>query len=572
MMSTTDFSRRDAVKTAEPQAASESAKTGIAALWRPALVQAFVKLDPRQLKRSPVMLVVELTAILTTVLCVIPNPQVPTSVCVQIALWLWFTVLFANFAEALAEGRGKARADSLKAGSEGLKARIRDENGSLRTINASELRKGDVVRVDAGEMIPGDGEVIEYTLKMKQFSQDGLLSTLQANGEVTTAHIDELARQIAGFHLSSPQVGTESELGSPDSVMAPVVQNFEQIRPLISEKSDLAQLEALQAWAESSFARLKPLLAQRKADGFIHECHGDIHLGNATVIDGKVVLFDCIEFNEPFRKTDVYADIGFLAMDLEDRGLKSLSRRLISQYLEVTGDYAGLELLNFYKAYRAMVRAKVALFSQPSDADGVQRAATLRQYRNYANLAESYSAIPSPFLTITHGVSAVGKSHVAMRLVESLGAIRLRSDIERKRLFAGRDEEMYGAQANDATYAHLHELAGITLRAGFSVVIDATYLKHGQRDAAAKVAENTGVPFMILDCEAPQAVIAGWLAQRQAQNNDPSDATLEVIEAQQANRELLSAEETLRSKKVATHISSELDSLIDNLRQRLPGL
>ncbi|WP_234830001.1 bifunctional aminoglycoside phosphotransferase/ATP-binding protein, partial [Pseudomonas savastanoi] len=471
-----------------------------------------------------------------------------------------------------AEGRGKARADSLKAGSEGLKARIRDENGSLRTINASELRKGDVVRVDAGEMIPGDGEVIEYALKMKQFSQDGLLSTLQANGEVTTAHIDELARQIAGFHLSSPQVGTESELGSPDSVMAPVVQNFEQIRPLISEKSDLAQLDALQAWAESSFARLKPLLAQRKADGFIRECHGDIHLGNATVIDGKVVLFDCIEFNEPFRKTDVYADIGFLAMDLEDRGLKSLSRRLISQYLEVTGDYAGLELLNFYKAYRAMVRAKVALFSQPSDADGVQRAATLRQYRNYANLAESYSAIPSPFLTITHGVSAVGKSHVAMRLVESLGAIRLRSDIERKRLFAGRDEEMYGAQANDATYAHLHELAGITLRAGFSVVIDATYLKHGQRDAAAKVAENTGVPFMILDCEAPQAVIAGWLAQRQAQNNDPSDATLEVIEAQQANREPLSAEETLRSKKVATHISSELDSLIDNLRQRLPGL
>ncbi|WP_116828677.1 potassium-transporting ATPase subunit KdpB [Pseudomonas syringae] len=149
-----------AAKSTESQA-TESAKTGIAALWRPALVQAFVKLDPRQLKRSPVMLVVELTAILTTVLCVIPNPQVPTSVCVQIALWLWFTVLFANFAEALAEGRGKARADSLKAGSEGLKARIRDDNGNLRIINASELRKGDVVRVEIGEMIPGDGEVIE---------------------------------------------------------------------------------------------------------------------------------------------------------------------------------------------------------------------------------------------------------------------------------------------------------------------------------------------------------------------------------------------------------------------------
>lgn len=151
----------EAVKTAGAQAVHEPARTGFSALWRPALVQAFVKLDPRQLKRSPVMLVVELTAILTTVLCVIPDPQVPTHVAVQIAIWLWFTVLFANFAEALAEGRGKARADSLKAGSEGLKARCRAQDGSFRIINAGELRKGDVVRVEAGEMIPGDGEVIE---------------------------------------------------------------------------------------------------------------------------------------------------------------------------------------------------------------------------------------------------------------------------------------------------------------------------------------------------------------------------------------------------------------------------
>lgn len=419
----------------------------------------------------------------------------------------------------------------------------------------------------------GTGEVIEYALKMRQFPQDGLLSTLQANGELTTAHIDQLARQIADFHIEAPRVTSENELGSPDSVMAPVLQNFEQIRPLISEASDLSQLKALQAWAESSFERLKPLLARRKADGFIRECHGDIHLGNATLIDGKVVLFDCIEFNEPFRMTDVYADIGFLAMDLEDRGLKSLSRRLISQYLELTGDYQGLELLNFYKAYRAMVRAKIALFSLAADADGVQRAATLRQYRNYANLAESYSAIPSRFLVITHGVSAVGKSHVAMRLVESLGAVRLRSDIERKRLFAGQDgESLYGSQASEATYARLNELASQALRAGFPVVIDATYLKREQREAAAQVAETTGVPFLILDCEAPQAVIAGWLEQRQTQDNDPSDATLEVIEAQQASREPLSAEEVLRSKRVETNVSSDLDNLIDNLRQRLPGL
>ena len=143
--------------------ASHSAKdqTRVAALWRPALVQAFVKLDPRQLKRAPVMLVVALTALLTTALCFAPGNGVSSGVAAQIALWLWFTVLFANFAEALAEGRGKARADSLKAGSQGLTAQRRKRDGSFESVAATALRKDDVVRVVAGEMIPGDGEVLE---------------------------------------------------------------------------------------------------------------------------------------------------------------------------------------------------------------------------------------------------------------------------------------------------------------------------------------------------------------------------------------------------------------------------
>ncbi|MDG9884027.1 AAA family ATPase [Pseudomonas sp. GD04058] len=426
----------------------------------------------------------------------------------------------------------------------------------------------------------GEGEAIEFALKMRQFPQEQMLSTLQANGELTAAHIDQMARQIAEFHLQAPRVAVEHPLGTPESVMAPVEQNFEQIRPFLSDKADLQQLDALQAWARSNFDRLHPLLEARKAQGFIRECHGDIHLGNATVIDGKVVIFDCIEFNEPFRLTDVYADTAFLAMDLEDRGLKCLARRFISQYLELTGDYAGLELLNFYKAYRALVRAKVALFSMPADADGVQRATTLRQYRNYANLAESYSAIPSRLLAITHGVSAVGKSHVAMRLVEALGAIRLRSDVERKRMFGEQAGEatgelqtgIYSSDASQATYERLHQLAAMILRAGFPVVIDATYLKQPQRAAAAEVASETGVPFLILDCNAPDAVIASWLAQRQADRTDPSDATLEVIAAQQVSRDPLNAEEQLHSKRVETNESDSLDKLIEQIRQRLPGL
>ncbi|MDO3387757.1 phosphotransferase, partial [Gilvimarinus sp. SDUM040013] len=112
-------------------------------------------------------------------------------------------------------------------------------------------------------------------------------------------HIDQMARQIAEFHLQAPRVPVEHPLGTPEAVMAPVEQNFEQIRPFLSDKADLQQLDALQAWARSSFERLHGLLEKRKANGFIRECHGDIHLGNATLIDGQVVIFDCIEFNEP---------------------------------------------------------------------------------------------------------------------------------------------------------------------------------------------------------------------------------------------------------------------------------
>ncbi len=425
----------------------------------------------------------------------------------------------------------------------------------------------------------GETEAIEYALKMRQLPQSQLLSDVQARGELSEAHIDALAKQIADFHAATPAVSADHELCSPADIVAPMRQNFEQIRPTLNDAADLQQLEALEAWTEASFARLEPLLATRAANGSIRECHGDIHLGNATLLNDQVVLFDCIEFNEPFRLIDIASDTAFLAMDLEDRGLKAHAWRFVNAWLEHTGDYAALELLNFYKAYRALVRAKVALFSLAHQTDAVQKAVTLRQYRNYANLAESYSVIPSPFLAITHGVSAVGKSHVAMRLVEALGAIRLRSDVERKRLFGEQKDAdtgklstgIYSQDANASTYQRLHQLAEAALHAGFPVVIDATYLKKAQRDAASQIAEACGAPFIILECSAPDEVIAGWLEQRRLAGNDPSDATMDVVHAQQASREALSEDELLHSKHVETHESASLDSLITRIRKRLPN-
>ena len=425
----------------------------------------------------------------------------------------------------------------------------------------------------AAPQLGGAGPVLDHLLKMRQFPQSGLLSNVLARGELTPAHIDQLAQQIAELHAKAARVPLEHPLGSAEAVMAPVRQNFEQIRPLLETADDLTQLQHLEAWAEDTFARLQPLLDQRKVDGFVRECHGDIHLANVTLLDDRPVLFDCIEFNEPFRLIDVMSDAAFLAMDLEDRGLKSLSSRLINAYLELTGDYQGLTLLPFYKAYRAMVRAKICLFRLAQEHDAGERAAILGQYRNYASLAESYSSVPVRFLAITHGVSAVGKSHVAQRLVEAFGAIRLRSDVERKRLFPGAEEaELYSAAASQATYTRLHELGAAVLRAGFPVVLDATYLKQVQRLAAHAVAEQLGVPFLILDCHAPEEVIAAWLGERQAEGRDPSDATLAVVQAQEASREPLGEEELVHSGRIATHEAGSLDDLLERLRRHLAGL
>lgn len=424
--------------------------------------------------------------------------------------------------------------------------------------------------------LAGEGEAFEYAIRMRQFPQEQLLDALQAKGELNAEHIEALTTQIANFHLNAPVVAADHPLASAGAIMAPMRQNFEQIRPLLSEAADLRQLDALEAWTEDSFKRLEPLLTERCKNGMIRECHGDIHLGNATLLDDSVVLFDCIEFNEPFRLIDIAVDAFFLAMDLEDRGLHSLARRFTNSWLEQTGDYNCLPLINFYKAYRAMVRAKVGLFRLAQESDPAVQADILRQYRGYTALAESYCAIPSRFLAITHGVSASGKSTVALRLVEQLGALRLRSDVERKRLFGDKilpgnpwRSAIYNDEATAATYQRLHEQASAALQAGFPVVIDATYLKHQQRQQAAEVAEACGVPLLILDCQAPDAVITGWLAMRQGDDNEPSDATTEVITAQQANREPLSSAELLLAQQVLTHDHKSMNSLVDRIRSVL---
>lgn len=424
----------------------------------------------------------------------------------------------------------------------------------------------------------GDGPVIEYAIQMRQFDQDQLADRLQARGGLTAELIDQLIDNLAAFHQDIPAAATDAPFGQPEQVMAPVWQNFEQIRPHLTEAADRFQLDQIEGWANSLYDRLKDRMAQRKAQGFIRECHGDIHLGNVTLIQGKPTLFDCIEFNDAFRWIDVMSDLAFLLMDLEDRGVPALAHRALNQYLERTGDYEGVALLDFYKSYRAMVRAKVALLSLNPNQDQAARDALWARYRRYAALAESYTFVPNRCLIITEGVSGSGKSTLSSQLVDRLGLIRLRSDVERKRLHgleararsgSELDGGIYTQSTTEATYRRLASLADQLLTSGKGVIADATFLKREQRQLLESVAESQGVPFVILSCDADPDTIRHWVRQRHAEQRDASEAGLEVLEKQLVQREPLGPDEREHQIIARTDHPEEVEPLLALLGRRL---
>lgn len=420
----------------------------------------------------------------------------------------------------------------------------------------------------------GEGEVLEYVIKMRQFNQDHLLNNLLANEELTRVHINEVAQQVADFHDRTEVAGVESRFGTPEQVMFPVQQNFDQIRPLLTDKADLQQLDQIEAWAQDTFTLLTPVFEQRKAEGKIRACHGDLHLGNITLFENKIRLFDCIEFNDDFYWIDVMREAAFFVMDLEDRGEDYFANQFLNAYLELTGDYAGLKLLNFYKSYYAMVRAKVGLFrlfdESISDED---REAVLKQYRSYTNLAEHYMEIPCRCLILMHGYSGSGKSTVGNTLMEHLHLIRLRSDAVRKQLFgeqtgATNDDlngGIYSKDASDKTFQHLRDTAEIILQSGNSVLVDATFLKAGYRDLFNELCEQHAVALQIVSCTLDDVITRERLEARESAGNDVSDANVKVYEAQLASADALTDAEEQYTLHVNTAEQLAIDAFIDQL-------
>ncbi len=399
----------------------------------------------------------------------------------------------------------------------------------------------------------GGGAPIEYAVKMREFAQEALLDGMLARGELLAAHVDAIAREVADFHRGVARAAPGSGFGSTAGVALPVEQNFAQIRPRLARDEERAALAAIETWSQQALQRLTPVFDQRRSDGFVRECHGDLHLGNIALVDGAIQIFDCIEFNPNLRWIDVFSEIAFLVMDLAERGRADYAWRFLDAYLQQTGDFGGLAVLGFYRVYRAMVRAKVArIRASQEHLTAQERAAALASYDAYLRYAQRCMAPPDPALIIAHGLSGSGKTAVSQALLEGTGAVRVRSDVERKRLRdlapdassgSGIDSGIYSEGATRETYDELARLARLILESGHSAIVNAAFLRRGQRDLLRRTANALDVPFVIVDCRAAEAVLRQRVARREQAGSDASEATLEVLERQRASAEPLAGDE-----------------------------
>jgi aminoglycoside phosphotransferase family enzyme/predicted kinase len=429
----------------------------------------------------------------------------------------------------------------------------------------------DVVPIGAPLQRPRVGvdpaAALEFAVRMRRFPDDARLDRVARSGRLAPAHIDRLAAVIADFHMRCGPAPVDRGYGTPQDIRRWAVENLSELHQHAAAGPLRDDIERLQGWSLQELAKREAVIAARRADGHVRECHGDLHLGNLVLLGETPLPFDCIEFNDRLRFIDVINDVAFLFMDLLEHGLSPFAWRFLGGWLERSGDYAGLALLRFYAVYRALVRAKVAQIrlGQPATPPA-ERLEDEAAVGRYVGLAVRLARPPPPRLILTCGPAGSGKTTVGGMLLERIGAVRVRSDLERKRL-SGLDpgthrieavgDGLYGADATRRTYQRLAEAAEAILDAAIPAIVDATFLARGDRQAFRELARRRGVPFSIVACQAPAATLRARVAQRLQQGSDPSDATLQVLEHQLASFEPLTADEEVFTIRVDTDTDRE---------------
>jgi uncharacterized protein len=306
------------------------------------------------------------------------------------------------------------------------------------------------------------------------------------------------------------------------------------------------------------------------------DCHGDLHLANLLRLPSGITTFDCIEFSADLRHIDVACDIAFLVMDLESKQRGDLAAHFINRYFERTDDYGSMRLFDLYFIYRCLVRAKVdAIRASERDDDGA-RQGDIDEATRYCSMAARQTAKRQPLLIVMHGVAGSGKTWVSERLMAALPAIRIRSDLLRKRLFglgesqksgSAVGEGIYVSSADDDVYAGMRRRVEPVLGERHNVILDATFLHREQRAQAIQLASEFGAKLVFVSATVPQKEVQRRIRARQQSAADASEADLTVLEHQLKILEAMTDFEKSRSITIDSRDADAMSRLPDQVRE-----
>ncbi len=388
----------------------------------------------------------------------------------------------------------------------------------------------------------GKGAPVEYAVRMRRFDQEALLDRELERGTLTVDDMRELGAHVAERHLGAKVIDASQRdrvIGLTKQFM---LDNFTALQGVVDED----ELNEVRDWTEREIGKLAAQLLTRFDDGFVRDCHGDLHLRNLVRLPNGISAFDCIEFDQDLRHIDVFCDIAFLMIDLVARRRHDLAAHFLNRYLERTGDYGGMSLFSLYFVYRCLVRAKVAAIRCAERTQEKDKVTDREELALYFGMAQRQIAPRSPILVVMSGLSGAGKTWISTKLMGAMPAVRVRSDIERKRMFGLEETEssssavgegIYTPDTSRKVYGKLKDIAGALLAADHNVILDAAFLGKAERTAAIEVARSIGKFPVILVVSAAEEVMRERILGRTRSAEDASEAGIAVLEHQLAAAE-----------------------------------
>ena len=425
---------------------------------------------------------------------------------------------------------------------------------------------------DGSLALAGRGTAIDWVVEMNRFDQEVLFDRLAAAGRLDLGLMPALAFSIAEFHKTAER---RTDHGGTPGMTWVIDGNADGFDEYGEGVLDPGACRRLTGSARMELERREALLDERRASGFVRQCHGDLHLRNIVLLDGRPTLFDGVEFNDEIACIDVLYDLAFLLMDLWRRSLPRHANTVWNRYLADSGDFGGVPLLPLFLSCRAAVRAKTSATAARLQADPLRSSELQELAREYLTMAEDFLHSHRPCLVAIGGFSGTGKSTLALGLAPSVGAapgaVVIRSDEIRKQLYGvpplhRLGPEGYSSEMSERVYATVAERASTAVRAGHSAIVDAVYARPDDRQTIERVAANVGVSFVGIWLEAPDSTLVARVEQR---NNDASDANAAVIRVQlQQGTGVL----TWHRVEAAPLSDIVLESTVKYIQAQLPGV